>query len=170
MREIWRFVVCLATLALAACATVDTTALESQSKQRAARQARLYFIWPKGWMQKTGTVGIKIDERLVGKLAPNTYFFVDRPPGAYTLKVQPVLGSSFETEVQVAAGGTYHYGIHSGSTYAPLSGGAFVSLHHHNPGEPMQPKGGGLSFAHFKLNSLDAALAAAAMAKLDAAR
>lgn len=68
----------------------------------------------------------------------------------------------FETEVQVAAGGTYYYAISVKS-----SEGAFYALLQPRVGTPMQPKGGGISFASVKLNTLDPATAVAEMAKLD---
>jgi len=74
---------------LAACATVSTTALEPQSKQRDARLARLYFIWPRSAMFRTATFDINVDGQVVGKIAPDSYFFIDRQPGTYALKVEP---------------------------------------------------------------------------------
>ena len=61
-------------------------------------------------MLRTGTVEIKIDEKVAGNIGPDSYFFVDRQPGTYTLKVEPPFDFTyFETDVQVAAGGTYYY-------------------------------------------------------------
>jgi hypothetical protein len=152
------------TLALAACATVSTTPLESQSKQRDPRLARLYFIFPRSMMFRTATYDIKVDGQVVGKVAPDSYLFVDRQPGTYTLKVEPPFDwTYYETEVQVAAGGTYYYAISVKS-----SQGAISALIQPNVGAPMQPKGGGISFAYVRLNSLDPTTAAAEMAKLDA--
>jgi hypothetical protein len=95
-------VAALMSLALTACATVSTTALESQSKQRDSRQARLYFIWPRSWMMKTGTLDIKLNGEVVGKIAPDSYFFIDRKPGTYTLRVEPPFDFTyFEADVQV---------------------------------------------------------------------
>jgi hypothetical protein len=149
--------------ALAACATVTTTPLESQSKQTDARLARLYFVFPRSMMLRTGTYDIQVDGKVVGKLAPDSFMFVDRQPGTYTLKVEPRFDFNFETEVQVAAGGTYYYAISVTS-----SGGALGALIQPRVGTPMQPKGGGISFATVRLNSLDPVNAAVEIAKLDA--
>ncbi len=156
---------CFVTFALAACVTT-TTPLEPQSKQRDARQARLYFIWPRSAMLRTGTVEIKIDEKVAGNIGPDSYFFVDRQPGTYTLKVEPPFDFTyFETDVQVAAGGAYYYAINVKNT----TGGVVTAMMlPANLGTGMAPKGGGISFATYKLNSVDPAAAAAEMARLDA--
>jgi hypothetical protein len=73
-------IACLLTVALVACATVPTTTPEPQNKQRDPQQARLYFIWPRGWTMKTGTLDIKVNGEVAGKIAPDSYFFVDRKP------------------------------------------------------------------------------------------
>ena len=153
---------------LAACATVSTTALEPQSKQRDARLARLYFIWPRRPMFRTATFDIKVDGQVVGKIAPDSYFFVDRQPGTYALKVEPPFDwTYFETDVQVTAGGTYYYAINVKPAYAPITGVGVMKISHPQIGSPMPPKERGMSFATYKLNSLDPATAAAEMAKLD---
>jgi hypothetical protein len=160
---------CVVTLALGACATVSTTTTESQSKQRDPRTARLYFIWPRSWMMKTGTLDIKINGEVAGKIAPDSYFFVDRKPGTYTLRIEPPFDFSyFEADVQVTAGGTYYYSVNSrGGSTGPLAGGGFVTL---NPtpttGTAIESKSG--TFATYRLRSMDAAAAAAAMRDLDA--
>jgi Protein of unknown function (DUF2846) len=158
-------VACFMTLALAACATATTAPTESQSKQKDARLARLYFVFPHSMMLRTNSYEVKVDGQSVGKLVPDSYMFVDRQPGTHTLKVEPPMFdfAQFETEVQVAAGGTYYYAI---SVRPPP--GAFYALLVPNVGTPIEPKGGGISFASVKLNSLDPATAAAEMAKLDA--
>jgi hypothetical protein len=158
----------LLTIALAGCATVSTTTLESQSKQRDPRLARLYFIWPRSMMMKTGTLDIKVDGEVVGKLAPDSYFFVDRRPGAHALKVEPPFDFTyFEADVQIAAGRTYYYSINTRTTVVPLSGGGFVAM---NPtpttGAPIEAKDGAM--ATYKLRLMEPAAAAAAMKDLDA--
>jgi Protein of unknown function (DUF2846) len=153
--------------ALAACATVDTTPLESQSKQKDSRLARLYFIWPKSMMFRTGTVDVKVDGQVVAHIAPDSYMFVDRAPGTYTLKVEPPFDwAYFETDVPVAAGRTYYYAINIKPVEMVMSGGGFVRLAHPNPGTLLPLKGGGTSLASYRLSSLDPATAAAEMAKL----
>lgn len=160
---------CIVMFALSACATVSTTPMESQSKKRDPRLARLYFIWPRSGMFKTGTLDIKVDGQVIGKIAPDSYLFIDRPRGSYTLKVEPPADFVyFETDVQVAAGGTYYYAITMKTAYVPLSTGGTVALSHRNPGTPLAPKSAGMSFATYKFSSLDAATAAAEMAELDA--
>jgi hypothetical protein len=163
-----RVVACvIAALALAACATVSTTTAESQNKARDSRLARLYFIWPRSMMLKTGTVDIKFDGQLVGKIAPDSYFFVDRPPGMHTLKVEiPFDFSYFESDVQIAAGATYYYSVTIRPVEVSITGGGFVTLSHPQYGAPMQAKNG--AFASYKLNVLDPATAAAEIAKLKA--
>jgi hypothetical protein len=160
-------VACFLTVALVACATVPTTTLESQSKQRDPHLARLYFIWPRGWTMKTGTLDIKVNGEVAGKIAPDSYFFVDRKPGTHTLRVEPPFDFSyFEADVQVAAGGTYYYSINSRRAAVGLVGGGVVTM---NPtpttGAPIEAKSG--TFATYKLRAMDAAAAAAAMKDLD---
>src|SRR5262245_8660444 len=114
---------------LSACATVSTTPMESQSAQRDPRLARLYFIWPLSAMLRTGTFDIKVDGRVVGKIAPDSYFFVDRQPGTYTLKVEPPFDwTYFEADVQVTAGGTYYYAINVKPAFVPITGGGVVGV------------------------------------------
>jgi hypothetical protein len=77
--------------------------MEPQRKQRDSHQARLYFIWPRSPMLRTATFDIKVDGQVVGKIAPDSYFFVDRQPGSYTLKVEPPFDwTYFETDVHEA--------------------------------------------------------------------
>jgi hypothetical protein len=168
-RVVMACAVALGLAALTACATVSTTTQESQSKQRDPRSARLYFIWPRSWMMKTGTLDIKVNGEVVGKIAPDSYFFIDRKPGTYTLSIEPPLDFTyFQADVQVAAGGTYYYSVNSqAATVGPLAGGGFVSM---NPtpttGAPLEAKSG--TMATYKLRAMDAAAAAAAMKDLDA--
>ncbi|HEY7297136.1 MAG TPA: hypothetical protein VH684_04290 [Xanthobacteraceae bacterium] len=66
--------------------------------------------------------------------------------------------------------GAYYYAINVKTAYIPITGGGIlgvVALSHPNPGTPMRPEDGGISFATYKLNTLDGAGAAAEMAKLD---
>lgn len=156
---------------LAGCATVSTTALESQRRQRDPHLARLYFIWPRSAMFKTSTLDIKVNGEVVGKIAPDSYFFIDRKPGTYTLGIEPPFDFTyFKTDVQVTAGGTYYYSVNSrgGATVGPLSGGAFVTIPNPTPttGAALEAKSG--TMATFKLRVMDAAAATAAMKDLDA--
>jgi Protein of unknown function (DUF2846) len=160
---------CLLTIVLLSCVTVSTTTPEPQSKQRDPSLARLYFIWPRSWMMKTGTLDIKVNGDVVGKIAPDSYFFIDRKPGTYTLRIEPPFDFTyFEADVQVAAGGTYYYSVNSrGATVGPLAGGGLVTM---NPtpttGARMEAKSG--TMATYKVRAMDAAAAAAAMKDLDA--
>ncbi len=159
---------CMILAALAGCGTVPTTAIESQSKPKNARMARLYFIWPRSMMLHNGTIDIKVDGQVVGKIAPDSYFFVDRPPGTHSLRVEPLFDFVyFDADVQVAAGGTYYYAVNMKSTEVPLVGGGFVTLSQPQHGTPMQAKSGGM-IATYRLKTLDAAAATTEMAKLDA--
>jgi Protein of unknown function (DUF2846) len=172
MRRVTRAIAAIIIMCgLAACATVSTTPMESQSKQRDSRLARLYFIWPQSAMFKTSTFDIKVDGRVVGKIAPDSYFFIDRPPGTYTLKVEPPFDwVYFEADVQVAAGGTSYYAINVKPAYVPITGGGVVgvvAIRHAQIGTPLRPKEGSMVLATYKLNALDATTAAAEMAKLE---
>jgi Protein of unknown function (DUF2846) len=172
MQRVYRVLTAIGIMCgLAACSTVSTIPMEPQSKQRDPRQARLYFIWPRSAMLRTSTFDIKVDGQVVGKIAPDSYFFVDRQPGSYTLKVEPPFDwTYFETDVQIAAGRTYYYAINVKRAYAPIIAGPVVGVmvvSHPQIGTPMQPREGSMSFATYKLNSLDAATAAGEMAKLD---
>src|SRR3954447_11594843 len=81
-------VLCLA-LTLVACA--GTSALESQSQQRDARMARLYFLREKGVLGALGgstpAGEIKVDGKVIGAVTNGSYIFVDRPPGLRKLSV-----------------------------------------------------------------------------------
>jgi Protein of unknown function (DUF2846) len=110
---------------------------------------------------------IKVNGEVVGKIAPDSYFFIDRKPGTYTLGVEPPLDFTyFEADVQVAAGRTYYYSINA-RTVAGVSGGVFFMM---TPipitGHPIEAKSG--SLATYTLRALDAAAAIAAMRDLDA--
>jgi len=108
MGTFYRVVVaCCLALQLAACA--GTSAVESQTKQKDGRLARLYFLREKGLIGALGGTGagaeIRIDGKSVGTEANGSYIFVDRPPGrCYTLSVENKVSMAFETEVQVEAG------------------------------------------------------------------
>jgi hypothetical protein len=158
---------CFLATALAACSTVSTIPMEPQNKEKDSRLARLYFIWPLSAMMRTATIDVKVNGQTVGKIAPDSYLFVDRQPGTYTLKVEPPLDFDyFETDVQVAADATYYYAISMKPGYVPLSGGGVVTISHPQHGTALPPKGGGVNFATYKLNALEPAAAAAEMAKL----
>jgi hypothetical protein len=108
--------------ALAGCSGV-TSAVESQSKSRDARLARMYFMRAKSVMGDMGATGgesdVRVDGKLVGTLINNSYFFVDRPPGKYILSLEMKRSSAFETDVQLDAGGTYYFNAGVPATGAP---------------------------------------------------
>src|SRR5262249_34810402 len=117
-------------------------------------------------MMKTGTLDIKVNGEVVGKIAPDSYFFIDRKPGTYTLRIEPPFDFTyFEADVQVTAGATYYYSVNSQAATVPMAGGGFVTLNPTPPtGGPMEAKGG--TMATYKLRAMDAAAAAAAMKDL----
>ncbi len=106
-------VACCLVVQLAACAS--TSALESQSKQRDPRLARLYFLREKGLIGAMGgrviAADVKVDGKPVGTLALGSYIFVDRPPGVHKLSVGNKVSMAFEVEVQVEAGQSYYFNI-----------------------------------------------------------
>ncbi|MEA2995606.1 MAG: hypothetical protein QOG74_1155 [Alphaproteobacteria bacterium] len=119
-------------------------------------------------MAQGGTIGIKVNGQNVGGIAHGSYLFVDRPSGTYTLTVVPPFDwGNFETDVRVAAGTTYYYAIAVKPTAVPLAGGGVVALSQSNPGTPTQNKSGNI-FTTFRLNALDSATGAAAIASLKA--
>jgi hypothetical protein len=143
----------------------DYTGIAEQTARSAS--GTVYFIWPRSMMMKTGTLDIKVNGEVVGKLAPDSYFFIDRKPGTYALGVEPPFDFTyFEADVQIAAGGAYYSINMRSTTVGPLAGGAFVTM---NPtpttGTPMQAKSGTL--ATYKLRAMDAAAAVVAMKELD---
>lgn len=122
MGQLYRIVVafCLA-LQLAACA--GTSAIESQSKQRDARLARMYFLREQGVLGALGGAApaaeIRVDGKPVGAVTNGSYIFVDRSPGLYKLSVQAGISLAFETEAQVEAGRSYYFNIGVPRTGAP---------------------------------------------------
>jgi hypothetical protein len=81
--------------------------------------------------------------------------------------VPPFDWGNLETDVQVAAGATYYYAIAVKPSAIPLAGGGVATLSQSNPGTPTQNKSGNI-FTTFRLNALDAATGAAAIATLRA--
>jgi len=114
MGQLYRIVIafCVA-LQLAACA--GTSAIESQSKQRDSRQARMYFLREQGVLGalggKAAAAEIKVDGKTVGSVTNGSYIFVDRPPGLYKLSVQAGISMAFETDLQAEAGKAYYFNI-----------------------------------------------------------
>ena len=171
MGQLYRIVVafCLA-LQLAACA--GTSAIESQSKQRDTRLARMYFLREQGVLGALGgaapAADIQVDGKPVGAVTNGSYIFVDRPPGLHKLSVQAGISLAFETETQVEAGRAYYFNIGVPRTGAPgtdLLNQAYAG----GSGQPMRgqsPLNSGFSAA--VLYELDPATGAAAIEKLKA--
>src|SRR6266851_4504679 len=102
MGQFYRIVIAFSVaFQLAACA--GTSAIESQSKQRDARLARMYFLREQGVLGALGGAAaageIKVEGTSVGAVTNGSYIFVDRPPGLYKLSVQAGISMAFETEV-----------------------------------------------------------------------
>jgi hypothetical protein len=122
MGQLYRIVgaFCIA-LQLAACA--GTSAIESQSKQKDPRLARMYFLREQGVLGALGgataAADIKVDGAPVGAVTNGSYIFVDRPPGLHKLSVQSGISLAFETEAQVEAGKAYYFNIGVPRTGAP---------------------------------------------------
>ncbi len=158
---------CLALL-LAACA--GTSAVESQSKQRDARQARLYFLREKGIVGALGgptkAAEVKVDGKAVGTVTNGSYIFVDRPPGSHQLSLENGVSMAFETDVEVEAGREYFFNIGVPSTGAPgqvLLNQAFAG----GSGQPMTPRSRlSYSFSGAMFYTLDPAAGAAALQSL----
>ncbi|MGA7810842.1 DUF2846 domain-containing protein [Bradyrhizobium sp.] len=114
----------------AACA--GTSALESQSKQRDARLARIYFSREKAIVGTTGgtavSAEIKVDGRNVGSVSNGSCFFIDRSPGLYRLSVGNALSIAFEAELRVEGGQNDYLGIGSPETGAAGRDFADVAL------------------------------------------
>ncbi|WP_407158422.1 DUF2846 domain-containing protein [Bradyrhizobium sp. STM 3557] len=92
-------------------------AAEPQSKQQAARLARLYFLREKGLLATEA--GIKIDGQSVGSVSKGFYFSVDKPPGRYRITCVNAVSADYEAEVQIEGGQTYYFGIGTPQTAAP---------------------------------------------------
>jgi Protein of unknown function (DUF2846) len=109
---------------LAACA--GPSALESQSRQRDPRLARMYFLREQGVLGalggRTAAAEIKVNGKTVGSVINGSYLFVDRPPGLYKLSAQTGLSLAFETEAQVEAGHVYYFGVGVPQSGAPGQG------------------------------------------------
>jgi hypothetical protein len=171
MRLFYRFVMAFGVACqLAGCA--GTSAIESQSKQRDTRLARMYFLREQGVLGALGgaapAADIKVDGRPVGAVTNGSYIFVDRPPGPYKLSVQAGISLAFETETQVEAGKAYYFNIGVPKTGAP--GTDLVNqLYAGGSGQQMRAQSAlSPGFSAAVLYSLDASAGAAAIAQLKA--
>jgi Protein of unknown function (DUF2846) len=171
MNRIYRGVVTtLLALQLAGCA--GTAALESQSRQRDTRSARLYFLRPSGVLGAMGArvaaAEIKVDGKSVGAVTNGSYIFVDRPAGSHTISLQNGISMAFETAVQLDAGRDYYYDIAPPRTGGPgmvmmVEAGAGTKGQQ-LPGQSLLTS----SFSGVVLYSLDPATGATELAKLSA--
>jgi hypothetical protein len=103
--------ICLAVQSVQLGGCAGPAALESQTKQRDARVARMYFLRESRLAAVRTSSEIKVDGAPVGTVVGGTYFFVDRPPGTYKLSAATSLSAAYEVETRVEAGQTYYYGI-----------------------------------------------------------
>jgi hypothetical protein len=103
------FVSCVLML-LAGCATA---ALESQSKVQDRRQARVYIMRESTLIYSMGVAPVlKVNGQEVGRVANGSYFFVDRPPGTYTVTLEtPLTPGRFKADVTLRPGATYYVKI-----------------------------------------------------------
>jgi hypothetical protein len=103
-------------ISVASC-TATSVAIEPQSKSRDPRYARLFFLREEGFVGFAGrgpisALRVTVDKKEIGSIVAGSYIFVDRPPGRHALGII-IIGSetTFETEVQVAAGENYYFEI-----------------------------------------------------------
>jgi hypothetical protein len=159
---------CLAFV-LAGCATPALTVSESQNKVRDSREARLYFIRPKTNTAMAVAPDVKINNQVVGAIPNGSYFFVDRPAGQYTIAIEQQIDfGRFEADIQIASGQTYYFEILSKPSYIPTGGGGVIVMQPRSVGtEAVKQRSLGGSF---RLNTLDAVVAAAEMEKLKVVR
>ena len=82
-----------------------------------ARLARLYFLREKGL--PGAEVGIKVDDKPVGSVTKEFYFFSEKPPGRYRIAcVNPIM-MDYEAEIEIEAGKTYYFGVGTPQVAAP---------------------------------------------------
>jgi hypothetical protein len=99
------FVLC-SLLLLGAC---GTTSLESQTKLQDQRQARVYFLRDSAYLGVVNAPHIKVNGQDVGSIGNNSYFFVDRDPGMYTIALEtPLAIGRFVVNVKLQSGATYY--------------------------------------------------------------
>jgi len=151
-------------LVLAACAT---GALEPQSQRRDPRLARLYFLRQSLMFGSHGvTFEVAINGQAVGAVGPGSYFFVDRPPGRYTIGTHGNLDFTFKTETQVAAGGSYYFEIAQRPPGTPMEAMSLAMNSVTIPGKPMPSQGEGYTPAGLRFYQLDPSVGAAKIAGL----
>ncbi|MGL5164285.1 MAG: DUF2846 domain-containing protein [Afipia sp.] len=163
-----RRVVATFFLALNLAACVGTSALESQSRQKDARFARMYFLREKGILGAVGgrtpAAEIKVDGKAVGAVTNGSYIFVDRPAGSYKLSVQAGISMASEADVRLDAGRDYYFNIGVPRSAAPGT----ALLNQAYAGGRGEPVGGHSGFSAAALYSLDPSIGAAEIAQLKA--
>lgn len=151
---------------LAACAAATTAALESQNKPPRGHTARIYILRPGGWSYSARTAEVKINGQAVGEVANESYLFVDRPPGQYTISVRmPLDLTTTEHDVHVAAGRTYYFALNMKSMTVATVGGGVFTLPEPKTGQTVQQRN---LFSSTYLAELDAGAGPAALSRLKA--
>ncbi|WP_170937127.1 MULTISPECIES: DUF2846 domain-containing protein [Rhodomicrobium] len=107
LRPLLALLICLS---LSACAS--TTALESQTKARDAKLARVYFVRAKTMVGVALSPDIKVDGKGVGNLAAGSAFFIDRPAGHYKLTLDHEFEPGvYNRDITLVAGQTQYFQV-----------------------------------------------------------
>lgn len=163
--------ICLAVPAIELGGCAGPSALESQTRQRDTRMARMYFLRESRLVAMYGSVAgvdIKVDGRPVGRVIGGTYFFIDRPPGTYKLSAGTSMSIDYEAETKVEAGQSYYFGIGTPQG-GPPGQNALNQLVGGSRGRQMRGTSPIMSgFAGAALYQLDAATGAATISELKA--
>lgn len=143
-------------------------AQERQKKQPTSGNATIYFLRPDGLYAPTSPT-VKVAGRPVGDLSAGTYVMVNRPPGHYPIEVVGGLfASSWESEIDVAAGQTYFIQVSTRGMGGPamqLLTGAIAGT----TGRPMPGRGFNAPFSFYALDGAQGRTEIAKM-KREAAR
>jgi hypothetical protein len=118
-RRVLSFALCLLFFTVAGAAAQLKPETAAKPSPRGPGQATIYFILPNSlngaiWGKLAPTPDIKVDGRQVGRLVTGTYLLVNRPAGHHTIDsdVRGIFGvTSWESEVELAAGQTYFFQI-----------------------------------------------------------
>ncbi|HZP77437.1 MAG TPA: DUF2846 domain-containing protein [Pseudolabrys sp.] len=157
---------------LAACIAVlvgASSVLWSLDANAAPRSAHIYFVREKA-IYGPWAPPIKVNGKEIGRLANGAYLAIERPPGRYSLRTEPLLGLGFfEADLTVAAGETYY--VQLAPVQMETGGGLVPALAHAITGGNFSTPMPGRAFnAAFQFNRLDAVTGAAIVAKLKADR
>ena len=159
-----------AALLLTACA--GSAALESQTRQRDSKLARIYFLREKGMVGAmggtAGTADIKVDGKNIGALRNGFYLFVDRPAGTHELSVQAAVSLPYETEIRVEAGQVYYLNL-GAAPWGPPGQVLLNQAYAGGSGELLPPRAGlSGAMSGTVLYRMDPGSGAALMAQLQA--